>query len=71
MENKLNFIDESTTFFKQLDVTQDCHMFEFGTAHFSSYQPEDGFGYFRITDSDFETIPLHKKIILMNEVYML
>ena len=66
-EDQLISIDESTTFYKQFDVTNDCYMYEFAMEHFPNYQPVDGFGYFKLCDSDH--IQSHKRILLMKEVF--
>ena len=60
-------IDISTTYFKLLDVTNECLMYEFGMKHFPGYEPDDGYGYVKKCDS-LNFIPPHNKMIVMDEV---
>ena len=67
-QNKLEKIDQSTTFFgvheapsdKQISMKKFAAMLSY---HY--YDPRDGFGYFYVTS---EQILLNKKVILMDKV---
>ena len=58
-------IDMSTTYFKLLDVTNECLMYEFGMKHFPGYEPEHGYGYVKKCGS-LKSISPHNKVILMD-----
>ena len=63
-------IDVTTTYFKRFDVTDECLMHEFGMKHFPDYNPEDGFGFFKMSGDDSKSIPPEKQVIIMDEVYI-
>ena len=58
-------IDVSTTFYKLLDVAEECSMYQFGKNHFPDYRPESGFGYYKPTSDEVKRIQLHKRVIVM------
>ena len=51
-----------------LCVTEECSVYEFGKKHFQNFQPQEGFGYLKVTDKEMEDIQHHKRVILIDEV---
>ena len=69
-ESVLTVIDLSITFYKIWTViaASDILMYEFARKHYPDYQPEDGFGYYKLMDKKIEYIQPHRKLILMDKV---
>ena len=62
-------IDRAISFYTIHIVTDDnCLMYKFTTEHYPDYQPQDGFGYYKLTNQEIRSISPHKRVILMEEV---
>ena len=42
-------------------------MYEFAQKHYPDYKPEDGCGYFKLTDKPISEVQPHRKLILMDK----
>ena len=60
-QDQLELIDQSTTFFELLRVSEKCSMYKFGTKRFPNFQPQEGFGYYKVADKEMEGIQYHKR----------
>ena len=49
-------------------ATDICLMYKFTTELYPDYQPQDGFGYYQLTNEEIMSISPHKRVILMEEV---
>lgn len=49
-------------------MEDNCLMCKFTTEHYPDCQPEDGFGYYNLTDEEIQSISPHKKVIIMEMV---
>jgi hypothetical protein len=67
-------IDLTTTFYRLWDVPETCLMYKFAKKKLHEegenfeYKPEDGYGYYKVNEAELESIPSHKKVILMDKV---
>ena len=62
-------IDRSTSFYTIHMVTEDNYpMYKMTTEHYPDHQPQDGFGYYQLTNEEIKSISPHKRGILMDKV---
>ena len=65
-QGQWKLVDLSTTFFKLLTVKENkTLMYKFIVETFKHYQPQDGFGYYKITREELQSTKLHKKMLVL------